>query len=765
MITIPPRKYLVINNPVARDASGEPLKLSDGTYKLRIAEKEIRFQQPRPFPLYPGETMEGALNELQVVQPDTALKLRANTDFTDGSIERSSGDEWLFKGPATYFPRVEVDVSEEIGAVIVNDNQALRLRADLPTVDVNGTQRYSGEEWLVRTVGAYLPQVTETVVAIVSANVLTPLNALHLRAMRNFTDIGGKTRLAAEEWLVTYKDRPAHIPDVYEKVVGTVAVTVLSNRQFVIVLDPYDSKGVQQLGSRELRKGPCAFFLLPGERMEAGIQDVYVLNEDEALLLRAKESFMDVDSEAEVVDRKPGSRWMIHGPRDYFPSVEVEVIERRKTIPLDHNEGIYIRDVKSGCVRIQQGQSYLLKAHEELWEKTLPDVVEELLVKEGTANTTGPRDKTRMVSFAVPQGSAVQVYDYKNRQARVVFGPDLAMLLPDEHFTVLSLSGGKPKRSNHTQTLLPYLGPDFITDIFTVETSDHARLSLRLSYNRYFDIAVDDGEAAAAIFQVPDFVGDVCKSIASRVRGAVASVPFDTFHKNSADVINTAVFGKNTVLRYDANHLVVTSIDIQAVDPVDDKTRTSLQKSVQLAIDITTQSQEAAAKHDGERREQQARGQLERQQIKDQIEAEKARIELLQLQAESAAVESRGQAIAEAKALAETSDIDGDSHVYLSKLKAQGSKIEASTQVDVITETHSLELEQKKQMNAIELKQVTALAEVNANKMAAIIGAIGTDTLQAMAEAGPEVEAQLLEGLGLSSILPSSGANPLSMFQ
>ena len=36
---------------------------------------------------------------------------------------------------------------------------------------------------------------------------------------------------------------------------------------------------------------------------------------------------------------------------------------------------------------------------------------------------------------------------------------------------------------------------------------------------------------SAKIFSVPDFVGDACKAIASRVRGAVAQVQFDDFHK------------------------------------------------------------------------------------------------------------------------------------------------------------------------------------------------------------------------------------------
>ena len=39
------------------------------------------------------------------------------------------------------------------------------------------------------------------------------------------------------------------------------------------------------------------------------------------------------------------------------------------------------------------------------------------------------------------------------------------------------------------------------------------------------------------------------------------------------------------------NGLTVTNIDIQTVEPVDQRTRDSLMKSVQLAIEITTSSQ------------------------------------------------------------------------------------------------------------------------------------------------------------------------------
>jgi major vault protein len=107
----------------------------------------------------------------------------------------------------------------------------------------------------------------------------------------------------------------------------------------------------------------------------------------------------------------------------------------------------------------------------------------------------------------------------------------MVLLGPDEQFTQLSLAGGKPKRPNQIRSLALLLGPDFCADVITVETADHARLSLALAYNWHFDTSDRSQKGAEKLFSVPDFVGDTCKTIASRVRGAVAGVHFDDFHK------------------------------------------------------------------------------------------------------------------------------------------------------------------------------------------------------------------------------------------
>ncbi|XP_036408425.1 major vault protein [Megalops cyprinoides] len=796
MIMVPPRHYCVVLNPVARDDEGRVQFDLLGQAKLRHADLEIRLAQD-PFPLYPGEEIQQDVTPLQIVYPDTALRLQALLDFEEeGGDKRVAGDEWLFEGPGTYIPRKEVAVLETVKATVIRDNQAIRLRARKEGVDRGGVRRVTGEEWQVSKVGAYLPGVHEEVIDIVNAFILTDKKALHVRALRPFRDQGGRDRRTGEEWLVTLADREAHIPSVAEEVVGVVDVTTLSSRQYCVVLDPVGPDGKPQLGQKRVVKGEKSFFLQPGERLEQGIQDVYVLSEEEGLVLRAVEAFTDTEGQEEEEEdgdgegrsgvgsvlRRPGDRWMLRGPIEYVPPASVEVLLRREAIPLDENEGIYVRDIKTGKVRAVIGHTYMLTQDEELWEKELPLNVEKLLAaardpladrseRQRPGEDVQERDKTKVVSYRVPHNAAVQVYDYREKKARVVFGPELVMLGPDEQFTVVSLSGDKPKRANVIKTICLLLGPDFCTDIITIETADHARLQLQLSYNWHFDIkSRSDPAQAAALFSVPDFVGDACKAIASRVRGAVASVQFDDFHKNSNRIICSAVFGFDdkmqvqSSLRFSQNGLVISSVDIQSVEPVDQRTRDALQKSVQLAIEITTNSQEAAARHEAERLEQEARGRLERQRIIDQAEAEKARKELLELEALCAAVESTGAAKAEAQSRAEAARIQGEAAVNEAKLKAEAQQIEAEAELARLAKAREQELHYKKEMDSLEVEKQEKLAAIESQRFKELMDSLGSETLKEMARAGPELQVKLLQSLGLKSTLITDGSSPINLF-
>jgi major vault protein len=82
---------------LSSNEKGEAVSDNLGQVKVRHGDREIR-REGEPFPLYPGESLYGKVSPLQVVAPNTALRLVAKRDVTVDGVARSAGDEWLFKG-------------------------------------------------------------------------------------------------------------------------------------------------------------------------------------------------------------------------------------------------------------------------------------------------------------------------------------------------------------------------------------------------------------------------------------------------------------------------------------------------------------------------------------------------------------------------------------------------------------------------------------------------------------------------------------------
>ncbi|XP_022080631.1 major vault protein-like isoform X2 [Acanthaster planci] len=800
-VIVPPGHYCRVKDPMSHYEEGVQCELKHG-------QVEIRFYQ-EPFPLYPGEKLESAENlqdfssrgyrkamhPLPVVKVNQAIQLKAVLDHEVDGVQRQAGDLWQLEGPLTYKPTAEAEIVGWVNAAVIGQGQALHLRATQGFTD-KGITRVSGEEWLVRKAGAYLPGVYEEVVELVSAYILKQDVALHLIAEHNCQDALGRQRQAGEEWMVTADDTEMYIPEIGEQAVKSVKKTVLEKGQYCIVCNPVDEDGHSQLGCEELRKGHTSFFLHPGESIKSGIQEQFVLSEDQAIVLQAISEFEDNSIPGEPQMRISGDRWMIHGPISYIPPVQVQVIDQgdgalvRRAIPLNDMEGIYVRNLKTGEVRAVMGpDSYLLTEHEQLWEKELPSLVLTILQNGGGCGSGDIRklayfessidadyapgkirDKTRVVRFRCPGNTAVQVYKYQEKTARVVFGPDMVILGPQEDFNVLSLSAGKPKVENALQTICLMLGPDYITDILEVETSDHARLKVRIAFNNYFEFERGNKLSEEAIFSVPDFIGFACRQVGSRIRGAVSRVRFDEFHRHSSKILQGAVFGfdadgnvKNR-LKFKANHLVISNVDIQGIEPVDLTMRDSLIKSVQMAIEISTKSIERAAAHDAARKEQESQGLLERQKLLNEKEAEQERAKLFELQAEAAAIESTGQAKAEAQARAESLLIECHSAIDSARLKAQAEEVIHDAELQTQNLLRMSELSYKRRLNEAEIKKAIQLCNIEVSRFDAMVKALGGNTIIAIASAGPKLQAELMEGLGIESTL-MNGNNPINLFK
>ena len=108
-------------------------------------------------------------------------------------------------GPFTYVPRQEEDIVQDIKAVVIQPNTALKLRATRAFTDRSKVPRIAGENWLIRQTGSYLPDTFEEIVEVVKGEVLTDKQCLHLRAIHEFVDVYKVKRRAGDEWLVTNK--------------------------------------------------------------------------------------------------------------------------------------------------------------------------------------------------------------------------------------------------------------------------------------------------------------------------------------------------------------------------------------------------------------------------------------------------------------------------------------------------------------------------------------------------------------------------------
>jgi len=155
---------------------------------------------------------------------------------------------------------------------------------------------------------------------------------------------------------------------------------------------------------------------------------------------------------------------------------------------------------------------------------------------------------------------------------------------------------------------------------------------------------------------------------------------------------------------------------------------------------------------------------LKDRKIDDEAEAEKARRELLSLQATSAAVESTGQAAAEAKARAAAAKIEGTANVAQAQYKSEAQATKSNAQLKVLKSEQETEIGYKRDWNALEIKKAQELAEIDAGKFKAIIDAVGSETLRKISQAGPEMQARLLAGLGLKSFLVTDGNRPINLF-
>lgn len=137
---------------------------------------------------------------------------------------------------------------------------------------------------------------------------------------------------------------------------------------------------------------------------------------------------------------------------------------------------------------------------------------------------------------------------------------------------------------------------------------------------------------------------------------------------------------------------------------------------------------------------------------------------LLEQQAETAIKKKTDYAIAEAKAKAEAKKIQGQAEVSQAENKVKAKTFQKNAEVEFLRQRFNTEINHQEHMDNLEIKTLKELADIEVTKFQETIKAIGKDTIVQMARAGPETQAKLLKGLGLSGFMIMDGKNPINLF-
>lgn len=393
-----------------------------------------------------------------------------------------------------------------------------------------------------------------------------------------------------------------------EELTGGICAKVrVFERQFAVVCNPFDAaSGTIREGEREVRVGPTTFALHPGEALEAGVQDEYVLTSEDALLLRAT---VDAPHPLAGIGDVPlgailrsGEEALLCGPRRYIPHKDVTVRERRTSLSLSETEGVYVQDDDTGEVRLVQGPcDFFLSHRESFWDKHLTQeelealgYVEQELSDDSRILVSSPRPRPtahHAVVLDLEDDEAICLYD--GDALDVQFGPQTIFLGPYVRPKVLFLSGGVPVQPNVLRTATLKLGPDFIRDELVVRTRDNATLRLSVTFRWVFRRDADHPEK---LFALKDFVGFTAQTLSSEIREAAAAHTFEEFHSKAAGIAKGAVFGTATERVFAENGLAIVGVDVEEITPEDPDIKAKLADAIKTNVEIYTARVQEEAK-------------------------------------------------------------------------------------------------------------------------------------------------------------------------
>ena len=503
-----------------------------------------------------------------VTEKDTAKAIPMPADLSVGRLIIIRGTEVSF-----YVPPTGITVVAETGDAAgkhtyVRDALTLERLEYAILIDEGGRKRFERGPQVV------FPTPTEEFVESKSdkgeltkkfrAIELNEIQGLHIKVIADYTDESGAHK-AGDELFITGKETAIYFPREEHSAIkydgrAKHFATAVPSGEGRYVMDRMN-------GQIQTARGPA--MLLPDPRHQVVVRR----------MLSEKQAMLWYPGNADALAYNQGLKAMLSN----VPTTRAGAI----------SEGDYSRSVGGGQRRTGGGptksavMSYAASNSaalmESLMESSMVSSDQSLVAEEfSRASTyTQPRSITLDTKFqGVPSvdvwvGYAVMVTS-KSGKRRVEQGPTTILLDYDETLETLELSTGKPKTTdNLLSTVYLRVANNKVTDVVEVETSDHVRVGLKVSYLVNFE---GDANKWFNVENYVKFLTDHCRSV---LKGAMKKVKIEELYANHADLIRDCVLGKaadgkRTGMLFVENGMHVMDVDILTIGIGDEKIRVLL---------------------------------------------------------------------------------------------------------------------------------------------------------------------------------------------
>jgi len=101
--------------------------------------------------------------------------------------------------------------------------------------------------------------------------------------------------------------------------------------------------------------------------------------------------------------------------------------------------------------------------------------------------------------------------------------------------------------------------------------------------------------------------------------------------------------------------------------------------------------------------------------------------------------------------------------VQSAKLKAEAARIEAEAELERLKSARDAEIMFLAEQNRLEISRAEQMAQIESDKFKAMIQALGTDALRALASGPQDHQVRLLQSLGIQSTLITDGRTPFNL--